>query len=179
MNALDRDVFLHVADYMEMSDVAQLRATCEINRLLFSSFNVFGQALVNEYGANEGVEIAFEHFHEKVVLWICRNFTNQLRCESVYGFDWVKISADSNLSEDFIREFQDSVCWGNISGFQKLSETFIREFKDKVDWKEISFFQKLSETFIREFQNKVYWAYIPEGQVFSEAFREEFGNRLR
>ena len=44
----------------------------------------------------------------------------------------------SNLSEDFIREFQDKVDWDCISKYQNLSEDFIREFQDKVDWQEIS-----------------------------------------
>jgi hypothetical protein len=42
------------------------------------------------------------------------------------------------LSEKFIREFQDKVDWEFISRYQKLSEDFIREFKVKVEWNFIS-----------------------------------------
>jgi hypothetical protein len=37
-----------------------------------------------------------------------------------------------NLSEDFIREFQDRVAWILISSYQRLSENFIEEFQDKI-----------------------------------------------
>ena len=49
------------------------------------------------------------------------------------------------------------VNWDNISFCQNLSEEFIREFQDKVNWDNISFYQTLSEDFIREFQDKVNW----------------------
>lgn len=56
-----------------------------------------------------------------------------------------------NLSEDFIRDFQDEVDWDYISKYQQLSEDFIREFKNEVDWYFMSIYQKLSEGFIQEF----------------------------
>ena len=49
-----------------------------------------------------------------------------------YNNDWKCISEKQNLSEDFIREFQDKVDWKYISKYQKLSEDFIREFQDKM-----------------------------------------------
>jgi len=45
---------------------------------------------------------------------------------------WIKISKHQNLSEDFIREFEDKVDWRWISMSQDLSEDFIREFKNKL-----------------------------------------------
>jgi len=170
MNALDIHVLLHVAEYIDMRDVAELRSTCKSNRLLFSSSNVIGQALVNQYGIDKVVFVAFKHCHEKVVLWICRNFTDQL--------DWWDISAYQKLSEDFIREFQDKVDWWAISRSQKLSETFIREFQDKMDWERISTFQKLSEEFIREFKDDVDWWHIFHYQKLSKAFRKEFSDKI-
>ena len=59
--------------------------------------------------------------------------------------------SDNQLTEEYIREFQDKVDWKSISWRQKLSEEFIREFQDKVYWKYISCDQKLSEEFIKEF----------------------------
>ena len=67
---------------------------------------------------------------------------------------WVDISINQSLSEDFIREFQDKVDWDWISKYQNLSEDFIREFKDKVDWYYISKYQKVSNKFIEEFFQK-------------------------
>lgn len=45
-------------------------------------------------------------------------------------FDWSRTSRYQNLSEDFIREFQDKVDWFYISLYQNLSEDFKKEFKD-------------------------------------------------
>ena len=190
---MDPDVFLHVADYMEMLDIAQLRATCESNRLLFSSSNVIGQALVNQYGAMKGVMVAINHCHEKVALWICRNFTNQVH--------WWTISAIPNFPENLAREFQnelklwyihhhnilsedliryckDNVIWTELCSSQRLSEDFIREFQNKVDWKEISARYKYSEKFIREFQDSVDWKTISAWQDLSEDFIREFQDKV-
>ena len=92
--------------------------------------------------------------------------------------DWYYISWRQNLSESFIREFQDKVCWGWISRYQKLSEDFIREFKDKVNWYYISDYQKLSENFIREFQDEVIWYCISRSQKLSENFICEFEDKV-
>lgn len=74
--------------------------------------------------------------------------------------DWPYLSIYQNLSEDFIREFQDKVIWVWISEYKQLSEEFIREFQDKVFWEHISQFQDLSEDFIKEFQNKIHFDVI-------------------
>ena len=92
--------------------------------------------------------------------------------------DWRWISKYQNLSESFIREFQDKVDWGRISKYQKLSESFIRECQDKVDWHWISICQNLSEDFICEFQDKVEWYRISTYQKLSNEFIEEFKGRF-
>ena len=58
--------------------------------------------------------------------------------------DWVSISHQYRLSENFIQVFQNKVYWYFISACQKLSEDLIREFQNKVDWDYISANQKLS-----------------------------------
>ena len=98
--------------------------------------------------------------------------------KSLDDVNWCNISHNKNLSENFIREFQDEVEWHNISIRQKLSENFIREFKDKIYWYYISEFHKLSEDFIREFQDKVDWFYISKCQKLSENFIREFQNKV-
>ena len=94
-------------------------------------------------------------------------------------FQWYDISIHQNLSEDFIREFQDKVSWDCISKYQNLSESFIHEFQDKVDWNLISIYQKLSEDFIHEFQDKVDWLGISTYQKLSESFIREFQDKVR
>ena len=170
MNTLDPDILLHTAHYMNMSDIAQLRATCKSNRYLFSSYNsVIGQALVNQYGATESVNVAFEHCGEEVASWICQNFMNQ--------FDRQGILIFQELSEVLITS-QHRVNWWHISRYQVLSEAFIRYFQDKVRWMFISQYQNLSEEFTREFKDKVDWMTISQYQQFSKAFKDEFKDKL-
>lgn len=68
---------------------------------------------------------------------------------------WEVISSSYELSEEFIKEFQNNVIWFKISQFQTLSEKFIREFQDKVSWHHIFRYQNLSSDFIKEFEDKV------------------------
>ena len=115
-----------------------------------------------------------------------KNIKNKLEWEKYYDptFDWddYTLYTDNNLSEDFIREFQDKVDWLYISRFQTLSEDFIREFKDKVWWKNIFINQKLSEDFILEFKDEAdacnYWTYAFEFQQLSEEFKNKIINEL-
>jgi hypothetical protein len=58
--------------------------------------------------------------------------------DNINDIDWLDVSVNQELSENFMREFQDKVDWGIISAQQNLSEDFIREFQDKVDWDNIS-----------------------------------------
>ena len=90
--------------------------------------------------------------------------------------DWTYISRspESNLSEDFMREFKYNIDWSYALIHQKMSENFIREHKDFVNWCSISKYQKLSEDFIREFADKVDWNMIFEYQNISENFINEF-----
>lgn len=47
--------------------------------------------------------------------------------------DWPWISEHKELSEEFIREFQDKVSWWHIFNYQKLSKEFRGEFfEDKI-----------------------------------------------
>ena len=76
--------------------------------------------------------------------------------------NWINVTRNIQLSEEFIREFQNKVNWKIISPYQNLSEDFIREFKDKVNWDYISKYQKLSPEFIKEFDlniDKNNWLY--------------------
>jgi hypothetical protein len=65
-------------------------------------------------------------------------------------YDWSHISKRRELSEEFIRLYQNKLDWFFISMCQKLSESFIREFKHKVNWGMIAKYQNISEDFLRE-----------------------------
>ena len=89
------------------------------------------------------------------------NIVQKVRANPKASWNWHKVST-AKLTEDFIREYQDSVDWTLISTHQKLSEPFIREFKDKLGWWCISRFQTLSEDFMKEFCNEIFWGNISE-----------------
>jgi hypothetical protein len=67
---------------------------------------------------------------------------------------FVAISYEYNLSEEFIRQYQDKLDWGWVCLKQKLSEEFIIEFKDKircyflVENKHIHTYSKSTQIFI-------------------------------
>ena len=56
------------------------------------------------------------------------------------------------LSEDFIREFQNDkdLIWWRISKFQRLSKEFIIEFSDKINFDRILINEKISDE-VKEF----------------------------
>ena len=133
--------------------------------------------LINKYTLN----CSLLQFQDKVN-WLEISANQKLSEEFIREFkdnvNWYCISANQKLSEEFIREFQDKVVWSYISAHQKLSEEFMREFKEKVVWNQISAFQKLSEEFIREFQEKVVWNQISAFQKLSEQFIKEFKDKV-
>ena len=90
--------------------------------------------------------------------------------KSIKDVDWYNISYDQELSEEFIREFQDKVHWYNISYYQELSEDFMREFKDKPNWVCISYHQKISEFFVEEFKDKLDLNLLLEKDMITQEF---------
>jgi hypothetical protein len=92
--------------------------------------------------------------------------------------NWVCISMDQKLSEEFIGKYQDKVCWQYISAYQKLSEDFIEKHADKINWKHISAYQKLSEEFIDKYQDKVNWGCISGYQKLSKSFRKKHNVKI-
>jgi hypothetical protein len=99
---------------------------------------------------------------KKLTKKLTKNILEKIKKDEV---DWVVLCSDYELSEDFIRKYQDKVSWGNISICQTLTEGFIREFQDKVNWANISYIQKLSDEFILEFQNKIHFRRLMSNKV--------------
>ena len=59
------------------------------------------------------------------------DFKDKLRSEQL-ALSGKYLSGFCTLSEDFIREFQNELCWRNISSHQDISVDFIIEFKHKI-----------------------------------------------
>jgi hypothetical protein len=67
-------------------------------------------------------------------------FKNKEEIRKLSKDDCEFISYNQELSENFIRQFQDKVNWNMISFYQTLSEDFIRQFQDKVNWLKLRIF---------------------------------------
>ena len=78
--------------------------------------------------------------------------------------DWIDISQNYRLSEDFMIQYQDKLNWAYISQFQRLSEEFILKFHNRISWFKISKYQSLSREFINKHKNKLRWTWIVEYQ---------------
>ena len=68
--------------------------------------------------------------------------------------NWLYISINQKLSEDFIREFKDKVYWQYVSSNQNLSKDFILELKDRVNWYGIKKHQNITKKDIEEYELK-------------------------
>lgn len=112
--------------------------------------------------------------------------------------DWIQISNQPNLSEDFLEENAQHVTWYYVVCNHTLSETlmdkvfhqlcwfkwkelyqnrvfsdtFLEKYKDDIDWGTISYYQTLSEDFIAKYKAWVDWETICGRQTLSETFIE-------
>jgi hypothetical protein len=70
--------------------------------------------------------------------------------------DWDYVSANYNMSEEFIEFYQDKLNWSFIScnGNLSMSENFIDRHKDKLNWKYISC-MVLSDEFVVKHTDKI------------------------
>ncbi len=60
--------------------------------------------------------------------------------------DWERLSYHEELTESFMRRFQDKLHWGFISSHQKLSKDFISEFRHKLNMESVNRFTRRSYT---------------------------------
>lgn len=70
--------------------------------------------------------------------------------------EWIFISVNRDLPEDFIREYQDNIIWGLLSVYQNLSEEILEEFHERVNWRCV-FLNKarFSPEFLEKFKHKL------------------------
>ncbi len=107
-----------------------------------------------------------------------REFINEINQNLEINWNGiVSNKSASELSIEFIREFQDYLDWVEISHFRKLSEDFIREFQDKVNWYEISIYN-FNESFIEEFKDKIVWETFSKNIDLTEKIIEKYQDRV-
>ena len=71
--------------------------------------------------------------------------------------DWNYISSGIiQISEDFMREFQDKLDWDIISTYQELTIEFVEEFQDKINFNNYAEYnQYISEDIVRKFIDRI------------------------
>ena len=131
--------------------------------------------VANVANLNVPMMVGYQKFPENIL----EAYAERFSCN-----DWTKLSIHQDLSESFIRKFEDQVDWNCISQCQNLSESFIHEFADKVAWGSILACGRhahLSEDFIRrhkKYIKKKDWRYINPERRWSDNFLTEFANRI-
>lgn len=91
---------------------------------------------------------------------------------------WNVIAAYQTLSESFIREFANKICWQNVTTCQDISEEFMDEFKDKIDWNALCRWRRLNNTFMDKHADKIDWFRIVSHQRLEEWFIEKHIDKL-
>ena len=101
--------------------------------------------------------------------------------EQLRRVNWDKVSQQTELPIEFIREYKDYLNWSHICKCQTLTEDLIDEFAFRLtytNWRYISEYQKLSEKMIAKYANKVDWYYITLHQKLSPAFIKRFQDEI-
>jgi len=91
---------------------------------------------------------------------------------------WYFITKNSELSEEFLEEFQDKICWVTVSSTYDLSQNFIDKFEHKIHWDMLSMLKELTEDFMRENEERINWINISACQNLSEKFIYEFREKV-
>ena len=74
---------------------------------------------------------------------------------------WTVIPNDFELSEGFMREFQDKLNWITVSRCRKLSDEFIIEFQNKIEFNYYcEYNQYISENIVRKLFHKMEIEYL-------------------
>lgn len=98
-------------------------------------------------------------------------------CNSIM---WHEVSGRSDLKEDFIREFQNSISWMAISGSVNLvlDDNFLMEYENKLNWDWISSYKGLETKDLRRWKHKLNWKNVSRNQKLTEEDIREFSYLL-
>jgi hypothetical protein len=72
------------------------------------------------------------------------------KIKDIEYINWIEVSTNVKLSEDFIKEYARNVWWVYIAEHQILSEEFIKDQLINLDKYALSRYQMLSNEFILE-----------------------------
>ena len=105
------------------------------------------------------------------------------------GF-WRNISANYNLTPEFVREYKDKLNWWTFSRNRKFpfTDEFLEEFKDYINWHEYCSVHKVSEQQYLKFRDKIHLIdlfdnrmktvrmTIPEIEVWADKYWEDLSD---
>lgn len=88
--------------------------------------------------------------------------------------NWIDISNNEQISEDFVREHADKLHWRYLSINTSVSESLLKEMEHRIsDWGFLSSYRTLSEDFIHHYKDKLNWHGISGSQPLSFSFIKE------
>jgi hypothetical protein len=162
-----------------------------VNWEIFSSYSGLSEEMIEEfkYYVKWHCILKYQKLSNSFIEKMVNNFVNRAiykpkmdmlwECLSVYqnaqhenNLNWILLSENQNLSENFIEKYKDKIDWNCISRCQKLSTKFIEKYKDKVYWKTILYRQKLNDILIincwEYIEKEVNFRHIGDGLAFNK-----------
>lgn len=111
-------------------------------------FILYIDEVIRRYGS--------EYINSFVIAFQCKYISVGLWKKYKYLLNWIFISKDIVLSEEFMECYKVNLYWKRISKYQVLSEKFIKRNVKSVYWPYIIEFQKhISNKFILENKGKI------------------------
>lgn len=98
------------------------------------------------------------------------------------GAYWWNVSSRSDLTMEFVREYQNSINWYALSKNEafKCDINFLDEFKDKIHWKEFTrYSETMNEEVARHFIDVIDWSSISYKKYLSDEFIAEYADKIK
>ena len=82
-----------------------------------------------------------------------RKYADQLSWDGTHG----SISMRADLSESFVRDFQDRLNWTKVTMYRDNSSEFLDEFAERIEWRHLGHNKHLTDAQIRHYKDKISW----------------------
>lgn len=115
---------------------------------------------------------------EFIDLYKDRLFYKEKNKKCCISDNWAFLSANRNLTFEFVEEYQDCINWNVLSRSFIMDEKFMDTFKDKINWNTVSQFQILDEKLIEKYSNLLNWVKISKYQKLSMKFINKYKLKL-
>jgi hypothetical protein len=141
--------------HRKLSDEFIIRHQCRLNWSYLSNSGNLSENIVRKFENRidwrllvvNNYSINFLKKYQDEINWHEAHFEDMKTYEIFEEYiDWERLSYHEELTESFMRRFQDKLHWGFISSHQKLSKCFISEFRGKLNMESINRFIDRSQT---------------------------------